>query len=120
MDPERPYLRELLTDELWERFLTAIGSLDAAQQRIEALTAEIETLKAARRDRPTLGTDGKLDGIKETAAWTGFSVSWWYAAVAAKRVPYYKVGKYVKFRRAEIEAWLATQHWDPDANGEGG
>jgi excisionase family DNA binding protein len=55
----------------------------------------------------------KLEGIKETAAWTGLSVGWWYAAVAAKRVPYYKVGQYVKFRRVEIEAWLATQHRDP-------
>jgi excisionase family DNA binding protein len=60
-----------------------------------------------------MGTDGKLEGIKETAAWTGLSVGWWYAAVAAKRVPYYKVGQYAKFRRAEIEAWLATQHRDP-------
>jgi excisionase family DNA binding protein len=55
----------------------------------------------------------RLEGIKETAEWTGLSVGWWYAAVAAKRVPYYKVGQYVKFRRSEIEAWLAAQHRDP-------
>jgi excisionase family DNA binding protein len=55
----------------------------------------------------------KLESIKETAAWTGLSVGWWYAAVAAKRVPYYKLSHSVRFRRAEIEAWLAAQHRDP-------
>jgi excisionase family DNA binding protein len=59
--------------------------------------------------------DGKLEGIKAMAAWTGLSMGWWYAAVAAKRVPHYKVGKYVKFRRAEIEAWLATQQLAPQS-----
>ena len=60
-----------------------------------------------------MGDNGKLDGIKETAAWTGIPVSWWYAAVAAKRVPFYRVGKYVKFRRDELEAWLASKHNEP-------
>jgi hypothetical protein len=49
-DPERPHLRELLTEDLWERFLTAIWSLEQCQHRIDALTAQIETLRAALRD----------------------------------------------------------------------
>jgi hypothetical protein len=49
-DPERPQMRELLTDELWERFLTAIWSLEQCQHRIDELTAQIETLRAALRE----------------------------------------------------------------------
>jgi excisionase family DNA binding protein len=60
----------------------------------------------------------KLDGIRETASWTGLPPSWWYAAVAAKRVPFYKIGKYVKFRRSEIQAWLEQQRQGPAASGK--
>jgi hypothetical protein len=45
--PERPQLRELITEDLWERFLTAIGSLEQREQRIEELTAQVEALTAA-------------------------------------------------------------------------
>jgi hypothetical protein len=48
--PERPQLRELLTEEIWERFLTAIGSLDEAERRIDELTAKVEALTAALRE----------------------------------------------------------------------
>jgi excisionase family DNA binding protein len=57
----------------------------------------------------------KLDDVKETAAWTGLPASWWYAAVAAQRVPFYKIGKYVKFRRSEVQAWLEQQRQGPKA-----
>jgi hypothetical protein len=46
-DPDRPQMRELLTDDLWERFLTAIGSLDACKRRIDELTMQIEVLTQA-------------------------------------------------------------------------
>jgi hypothetical protein len=49
-DPERPKLRELLPDEIWERLLTAIGSLDEAQRRIDELTMQVEALMQALRE----------------------------------------------------------------------
>jgi hypothetical protein len=48
--PERPQLRELLTEDLWERFLTAIGSLDACERRIDELTMQVEALTQALRE----------------------------------------------------------------------
>jgi hypothetical protein len=45
-DPERPRLRELLPDEIWARLLTALGSLADAEARIEALTTQLEVLRA--------------------------------------------------------------------------
>jgi ABC-type transporter Mla subunit MlaD len=50
MDPERPQIRELLPEEIWERLFTALRSLDAAQDRIDALTAQVEALTAALRE----------------------------------------------------------------------
>jgi hypothetical protein len=46
-DPERPQLRELLTEDLWERFLTAIKSLDERERRIDELTMQVEVLTQA-------------------------------------------------------------------------
>jgi DNA-binding winged helix-turn-helix (wHTH) protein len=49
MDPKRPHIRELLTEDLWERFLTAIASLEQRERRIEELTTQIEALRRALR-----------------------------------------------------------------------
>jgi excisionase family DNA binding protein len=57
----------------------------------------------------------KLDDIGEIAKWTGLPVSWIYANAAAKKIPCYKLGKYVKFRRSEIAAWLEAQRQGPKA-----
>jgi chromosome segregation ATPase len=46
MGSERPRLRELLPEEIWERLLTAVGSLVEAEARIDALTAQVEALCA--------------------------------------------------------------------------
>jgi hypothetical protein len=50
MHPERPRLRELLPDEIWERFLMAVKSLDEAQRRIDELTMQVEALTQALRE----------------------------------------------------------------------
>ncbi len=34
--------------------------------------------------------------------------SWIYQQVHAKTIPYYKVGKYVRFKRSEIAKWEKT------------
>jgi hypothetical protein len=49
-DPERPQLHELLTEDLWERFLTAIRSLDERERRIDELTMQVEVLTQALRE----------------------------------------------------------------------
>jgi hypothetical protein len=48
--PERPRLRELLPDEIWERLLTAVGNLDACERRIDELTMQVEVLMQALRE----------------------------------------------------------------------
>jgi excisionase family DNA binding protein len=35
----------------------------------------------------------------------GVKESWIYQQVHARKIPYYKVGKYVRFKRSEITAW---------------
>jgi len=54
-----------------------------------------------------------LDDVRQTAEWTGLPVSWWYSQAEAGNVPHLKVGKYLRFRRTEIVAWLEAQRRGP-------
>jgi excisionase family DNA binding protein len=47
--------------------------------------------------------------IKDVEKFTGLPRSWIYAKAAAGEIPHLKVGKYLRFRLTEVEAWLA-QH----------
>jgi hypothetical protein len=57
--------------------------------------------------------DEKLDGVKETCDWSGLKPSWIYTQAAARKIPHYKCGKYLKFRRSELRAWLEAQRQGP-------
>jgi excisionase family DNA binding protein len=59
------------------------------------------------------GAVEKLIGVKEIADRTGLEVSWIYAQAAAKKIPYLKCGKYLRFRWSEIELWLEAQRQGP-------
>jgi excisionase family DNA binding protein len=49
------------------------------------------------------------EDIKAVERYTGLPRSWLYAKAAAGEIPHLKVGKYLRFRLSEVEAWLA-QH----------
>ncbi len=48
----------------------------------------------------------KLLGIKEISEATGLPLSWLYTQAAAGRIPHLKLGKYLRFRISEVQAWL--------------
>lgn len=39
--------------------------------------------------------------------------SWCYAEARADRIPHVRLGRYVRFNRAEIEAWIAERQRGP-------
>ena len=47
-----------------------------------------------------------LMGIEELASYLGVKVSTLYKWVHAKQVPYYKIGRLVKFRKSEVDCWI--------------
>lgn len=51
----------------------------------------------------------KLIGIQDVAEYLGVSTNTIYAWISQKRIPYYKVGRLVKFDAAEIDRWIATK-----------
>ena len=48
----------------------------------------------------------KLLSVTEAAEFLGIKKSTLYEWIIQKKVPHYKVGRLVKFRREDLEAWL--------------
>jgi excisionase family DNA binding protein len=67
---------------------------------IRQLAAEIATLIAERQAPAAL-----LDA-DQAAATLNVPASWCMAEARAGRLPHIKVGRYVRFRRDDLEAWL--------------
>ena len=51
-------------------------------------------------------TQSELLTIDDVAAWLKVPRSWCYRAVAARSIPFLKLGHHLRFRREEIQAWL--------------
>jgi len=50
----------------------------------------------------------RLVDVEELASLLGVRPSWLYMHTAAGTIPHVRVGRYVRFRLHEIEAWLAA------------
>ncbi len=48
----------------------------------------------------------KLIGINEIANYLGVKVETMYAWVHQRKIPYYKIGRLVKFKISEVEKWM--------------
>ena len=77
-----------------------------------ALSAASEDSNAARhtsRERRSL-----LD-IEELATWLGIEVGFVRRLIAQRRIPFVKIGKFVRFDPNEIEAWIDGQRIPPES-----
>jgi excisionase family DNA binding protein len=53
-----------------------------------------------------------LIGIREMARKLDLPVSWLYQRTRTKEIPFYKIGKYVKFNESEVMDWIRNQNKD--------
>lgn len=51
--------------------------------------------------------------IEQAAAYLNVEIRWMRRAVFERRLPYYKVGRYLRFRRRDLEAFLQDGRVDP-------
>lgn len=70
---------------------------------VRALAAEIAALRAERKPTPPL-----LDA-EQVAAWLGVKESWVLTEARAERLPCVRLGKYVRFRPADIDEWIDSR-----------
>jgi excisionase family DNA binding protein len=51
----------------------------------------------------------------DVARYTGMTADWVYREVRARRMPHTRLGRYVRFRRESIDAWLLERERGPAA-----
>jgi len=77
---------------------TMLEALDLLRRGVELL-AQLQSESAAPDDSPLLDSE-------ELAAALRVPVTWVETAAREGRIPFYRIGRYVRFRRTEVEAEL--------------
>src|SRR3954464_10779885 len=80
------------------------------------ITAACARTGAAMLDVDLLNTDRLLDAA-EVAALLGVPKSWVYAETRAGRLPHVRVGRYRRYRRDALNAWIADHELGPVRDG---
>lgn len=65
--------------------------------------------RARDRLRSSTPAEGKLLEVADVAELIGMTADWVYREVRAGRLPHIKLGRYVRFRRESIDAWLESR-----------
>jgi excisionase family DNA binding protein len=74
------------------------------------LTAELVRERPQRASHNGSRADGKkLLVASEVAALLRVTTAWVYAETRANRLPHVRLGRYVRYRGAAIEAWIAEE-----------
>jgi len=50
------------------------------------------------------------------AEYLNVEVSWVYKQIHARRIPFFKAGKYIRFKRSEIDRWIEGNTEIPESN----
>ena len=66
-------------------------------------------------DRNDLVGPGRLLEADDIARYIGMTTDWIYREVRAGRMPHIRLGRYVRFRRESIDAWLVARERGPAA-----
>ena len=110
-----PGLREFI--EFLDRSEALGRRVETIERRLDAVVAAVTAghVNATANGAGVRPSESmKLVGVRELAAMHGPPASWWYANAEAGKVPSYKIGKYIRFKPSEIEAWLQTRRQGPE------
>ena len=58
-------------------------------------------------------SDDAILGVTDLAVYLGVNQSWVRKKVALKEIPYFKCGKYNRFRKAAIDRWIESETVKP-------
>lgn len=80
-----------------------------AQSDVQAIAAAVvETLKMQWNKVQEAQNDDVVMGVPELAEYLGMSVKWVYDQTASQRIPCFKLGNVLKFRKKTIDKWLRS------------
>jgi excisionase family DNA binding protein len=65
--------------------------------------------KEQKTDENAVTVSPEFLKIQDLSLYLGIKVSTLYAMVGDKKIPHYKVGRLVRFKKAEIDEWIGTK-----------
>lgn len=75
---------------------------------VDGVVARLKPILAGLQTNPSQADD--LMGVAELGKYLGgVSRDWIYQRTAGNEIPFVKVGRMIKFRRADIDRWLSTR-----------
>ena len=78
--------------------------IETMAQRVSDIL--IPTLSHIQRGDGTNGSEAILD-VKGLDEYLHVTASWFYNQVSLKTIPYFKAGKYPRFRKKDIDKWIS-------------
>lgn len=79
-------------------------------QDIEAIAQRVlELLKPVMFRNRERSNDDRIFDVKELAEYLHVDPSWIYKQISLKAIPFFKTGKYSRFRKRDIDKWIESQ-----------
>jgi excisionase family DNA binding protein len=68
-----------------------------------------EVIKSLKPNLKVKAEDDRLYSVKSLAKYLGVSDQWVYERIKFKEIPHIKIGKFPRFKKADINKWLEEQ-----------
>ena len=79
----------------------------------EIVTAILEKIKPLLKNNSKAREKDTIFSTEELAQYLRVQVSWVRKQVSLKTIPYFKIGKYPRFKKSEIEKWINEKNIMP-------
>jgi excisionase family DNA binding protein len=84
--------------------------LNLEQDDLKSITKDVsETLKPLLKNTKKSGDSGIVFDVRELAGYLKVNESWVYNQVGLKTIPYLKCGKYLQFKKSNIDKWIDSE-----------
>ena len=84
--------------------------LSLEQQDVENIVQLLlERLKPLLSSSRSKQAEESIMSVKGIAEYLGVDTSWVYKKVSFNEIPYFKLGKYTKFKKSQIDKWMDGQ-----------
>ncbi len=88
--------------------------IELETQDIEGIAQRVsELLKPSLSNRERQDEKDIIFDVKELAEYLHIDSSWVYKQVSLKSIPFFKNGKYTRFRKRDIDRWIDSQSVSP-------
>ena len=93
------------------------------KSELEQQDIEIIAQRVVQLLKPLLSSNGKRESgedkiftVQSLAEYLQVDMTWVYKAVSINTIPYFKSGKYTRFRKRDIDKWINSQTVNPILN----